>query len=147
MHSSGKCKLPSTPPSTGLSKIQHLMMIIANFDFLKHPQMYSYGGNQSSMWHQKPFHEKRRMTPKWKKVVWTFLINFRFLFTLYFYTVTSHISLNTLITSVSLHVFIFVLSCKKREYFCLFTTVIYCFNYRKATDSLHLTISWHQIIP
>ena len=30
MDGSGKCKLPSTPPSPGLSRIQHLNMVIVN---------------------------------------------------------------------------------------------------------------------
>ena len=30
---SGKCKLPSTPPSTGLNKIKNLNMVIVNFEF------------------------------------------------------------------------------------------------------------------
>ena len=32
MDGSGMCKLPFTPPSTGLSRIQHLNMAIINFD-------------------------------------------------------------------------------------------------------------------
>ena len=28
-----KCKLPSSPPSTDLSRIQHWKMVIANFEF------------------------------------------------------------------------------------------------------------------
>ena len=30
MDGSGKCKLSSTPPSAGLSRIQHLNMVIVN---------------------------------------------------------------------------------------------------------------------
>ena len=33
MDGSGKCKPPSTPPSTGLSRLQHLNMVIVNFEF------------------------------------------------------------------------------------------------------------------
>ena len=33
MDGSERCKLPSTPPSTGLSRIQHLNKVIVNFEF------------------------------------------------------------------------------------------------------------------
>jgi hypothetical protein len=41
----GKCKLPSTSPNTGLNRIKHETV---KFEIYKHPQMCSYDGNHGN---------------------------------------------------------------------------------------------------
>ena len=46
----GRCKLPSTPPINGLSRIQHLNMLLVNFEFYN-IRMYLYGRGENCKLH------------------------------------------------------------------------------------------------
>ena len=45
-----RCKLSSTPPSTGLRRIQHLNVLLLILILIWHPQMWPYVVIKDSMW-------------------------------------------------------------------------------------------------
>jgi hypothetical protein len=52
MDGTGKCHLPATPPSTGLSRIQHLNMKYKNFEFRNIRRcVHTAVIMEPSMWH------------------------------------------------------------------------------------------------